>query len=584
MYQTDHVSIDQLEFHIDLGQRSFIRMLAGSTHHNVSPFIKSIVQGNCRLHAQVGDANNSSLSECHFNVKGSAKQMVAICNAVGNYVLLTSTGCDLKVNNLSNLCVNTLTVFGNPLIDINCGRCQKNDTEVAFRNTKAYARSAFEDHLNEEDLEVFSNGWNCGNGIWCEECEAGYYLPDCTQICERGYYGQNCLKKCTEVDIPNEYHCKGDETDLCDPRTGDITGCSDGCQTWYEGSDGLCQFYIRNVSWNNYKLEVKRVGSNWVLMTFKIPKTINKDVERFYRYYVECREVNNVEWNVHPTLPKELIHNAKKCQLFVKVSDLKKDAKYDLRICLSYEHQGHRQMAALDGNRYSTITTNCIKPPNVRCTAKACQLTWNLHQTLPDCQPMIVARILYQFLGDEEWVHNEVAVDQREFNINNLQYGIFRAKIIGSIGESGNIKVESDIAEIKITGIFASLNSWKFNYTSVVVLVGMLLTISLIWVFFYYCYRKKTDNGRKRNEQQQSHLNDYFNTRIRQSEHYDYAQPSGSASGFVPAVGTGTKTFKKQNTLGGNVNEPMSSEYMNQAFTDVSNDTYCQLNIQDSSC
>ena len=584
MYPTDPVSIDEIEFHLDLGQKSFIQILTASSYHDTTPLFHAIRHRKCRLHAKVLNADRSSSSDCHFILTEAKEPMSAICNAVGKYVLLTTTNCDLKTNNISNLCVDELTIFGNPFIDVNCGRCLKNDTNVTIESTKAHARSVLKDHLSEDVIGELSSGWNCGNGIWCEECEAGFYLPDCNKPCVRGHYGQNCVEKCRELDVPHKYHCKGDKTDLCDPRTGEITGCSEGCQTWYVASDGLCQFHIGNVSWNNYELEAERVGSDWVSMTFNTPKSISKQIESFYRYYIEYREHDTVEWTVHPS--KGLIHNDRKCLQSVTASDLKKDRKYDFRIRLSREHQGQKLLAALEDKSYITVTTNCIKPPSVKCKSNSCQLTWDLNQTTSDCQPLTVAKLFYQKPGDEEWVTKEVAVDQREFYISNLQYGTFRAKLIGTIGESQNIHVESDIVEHEITSIFSDVSSWKFNYMSIVAFLGMSL-ITLITGILCYCCGKNRNNGGKNIMKTQSYPNNYHEVRTCLPENHAYTTAPRSASGNVPAVGTDTKTYSKPTTFIGMVNlngdDSSPSDYLNPAPTSNNDsDLYCHLNIQDT--
>ena len=490
LFPNPPVPLNDLQFVIDFEQTVNLVILTVNSKYETSTLFDAYHNGSCQCKSYVADSimDKTEENQCKTIYPTYKMALYFACNKRGKYVMFTTAGCSLKEHGVENICIESVKNFGYPVREINCRRCLTNDSAVLRSNIQSYVEefNALLVGTVEENNTLSLSSFEpltCGNGIWCEVCEAGWLPPGCVTPCPTGFYGFNCSNLCAEAPKPEHYHCNKGYT--CDHVSGEFLYCSEGCEIWYTGNH--CDHHISPL--DSYP-EIINIKSGHNFISFELQMEFEDDLAEFYQYMVEYSLMKHPTIYLHPAV---LLPSSQ--PQFLEFKDLDARQTYSFGTL-----SGRHNQNILEMTRSETIyiTTGCLYAPAISTNDETdLYVTWDTNITLLSCGQVNITAVMVKSSSLNNWKDYAVSSDINGVLLRNIAPDTEAVRIRGDSNLGYKVLSNSTCPQMQIitTEIdkeeILTFKPWDMNYLVIVLLVlSGVLTILIIVLASCLCQNR----------------------------------------------------------------------------------------------
>ena len=496
LFPNSQFQLSDLQFVIDFEETINLVILAVNSKHETSTLFEAYQNGSCQYKSYVADniMDKTEENQCKTIYPTYEGALYFACNKRGRFLIFTAAGCSLKEHGVENICIEYVNNFGYPVREIDCGKCMTNDSAVLHSNIRSYVEgfNALLVGTVEENNTLSLSSFDpltCGNGIWCEVCEAGWLPPDCITPCPTGFYGLNCSNLCEEAPKPERYHCNKGHT--CDHVSGDFLYCSEGCELWYTGNQ--CDQHIPPL--DSYP-EMRHIMSGHDFISFELQMEFEDDLAEFYQYMVEYSLMEHPSTYLRPAV---LLPSGQ--PQLVEFTDLAAGQTYSFGTL-----SGRHNQNVLEMTRSETIniTTGCLYAPTVSTyDENDLYVTWELNITIDSCGQVDVTAVMIKARSLDSWKKYAVSSDTNGILLQDIAPDVEAVRIQGDSSLGYKVLSTSVYTLMQMTTTEGENNEisfkpWDINYL-VIVLLALLGVLTIVIIVLASCLCRKHDSTPAKN-------------------------------------------------------------------------------------
>ena len=490
LFPNSPFQLGDLQFVLDFEETVNLVMLRVISRHETSALFEAYRNGSCQFKSYITDSHmdKTEQTQCKTIYPSYEDALYFACNKRGRFLIFTAVGCGLKEHSVENICIEYVNNFGYPVREIDCGKCMTNNPAVLRANIQSYVEefNALLVGTAEENKALSLSSFeplNCGNGIWCEVCKAGWLPPDCMTPCPTGFYGLNCSNLCAEAPKPQQYHCNEGHT--CDHVSGEFLYCSEGCELWYTGD--WCDHHIAPLDSHP---EMIHILSGHDFISFELQLEFEDDLAEFYQYMVEYCLTEHPTTYLHPTV---LLPSGQ--PQFVEFTDLDDRQTYSFGTLSGRHNQNVLEMTK---SETINITTGCLYAPTVSTYDETdLYVTWESSITMDSCGQVDITAVMVKVRSLDNWKRYVVSSDTNGILLQDIAPDTEAVRIQGDSSRgykvvSANVHLQMQITTTEPDkGEMPTFKPWDINYLAITLLALFgVLTIVIIVLAIYLCRKR----------------------------------------------------------------------------------------------